>query len=121
MLRQTFRCIYKRKILQKSDTPATALEKITGIINEYLEDDALPFALANKKYRLAIITARARGLVAFRKHLVTKNGIWQLVLYLTISAVDNIYRFVDRVVFYNGFKTAMHFVLNRNSAAITYR
>ena len=50
----------------KSDTPATALEKITGIINEYLEDDALPFALANKKYRLVIITARARGLVAFK-------------------------------------------------------
>ncbi|MFZ1036710.1 MAG: hypothetical protein WAN57_05840 [Smithella sp.] len=87
----------------KSDTPATALEKITGIINEYLEDDALPFALANKKYRLAIITARARGLVAFRNTWLQKLGLVTCFVFNYFSR-DNIYRFADRVVFYNASK-----------------
>ncbi|MFZ1981757.1 MAG: hypothetical protein WAU61_10655, partial [Smithella sp.] len=87
----------------KGDTPATALKKITGIINEYLEDDALPFALANKKYRLAIITARARGLVAFRNTWLQKLGLVTCFVFNYFSR-DNIYRFADRVVFYNASK-----------------
>ncbi|HUN54065.1 MAG TPA: hypothetical protein VMU29_02800 [Smithella sp.] len=87
----------------KNDTPATALEKITGIINEYLEDDALSFALANKKYRLAIITARARGLVAFRNLWLQKLGLATCFVFNYFSR-DNIYRFADRVVFYNASK-----------------
>jgi hypothetical protein len=48
----------------RDDTPSTVLTKLTKLINEYLEDDALPFALLNKNYRLSIITARSSGLVA---------------------------------------------------------
>ena len=33
----------------RADTPAAVLEKLTQIINAYVEDDALPFALAHKK------------------------------------------------------------------------
>ena len=87
----------------REDTPATALEKITGIINEYLEDDALPFALANKKYRLVVITARSRGLVAFQNIWLQKLGLATCFV-LNYFSRDNIYRFADRVVFYNASK-----------------
>jgi hypothetical protein len=87
----------------RKDTPATVLEKITGVINEYLEDDALPFALANKKYRLVVITARARGLVAFENIWLQKIGLITCYVFNYFSR-DNIYRFADRVVFYNGSK-----------------
>jgi hypothetical protein len=87
----------------RKDTSATVLEKITDVINEYLEDDALPFALANKKYRLTIITARARGLVAFENIWLQKLGLATCYVFNYFSR-NNIYRFADRVVFYNGAK-----------------
>jgi hypothetical protein len=87
----------------RKDTPSTVLEKITGVINEYLEDDALPFALANKKYRLTIITARARGLVAFENIWLQKLGLATCYVFNYFSR-NNIYRFADRVVFYHGAK-----------------
>jgi len=87
----------------KDDTPATSLEKITNIINAYLEDDALPFALANKKYRLVIITARARGLVAFKNNGLQKLGLATCFVFNYFSR-ENIYKFADRVVFYNSSK-----------------
>jgi hypothetical protein len=87
----------------KNDTPATSLEKITGIINEYLEDDALPFALANKKYRLVIITARSRGLVAFQNTLLQKLGLVACFVFNYFGR-ENIYKFAERVVFYNASK-----------------
>ena len=90
----------------RKDTPATVLEKITDVINEYLEDDALPFALANKKYRLTIITARARGLVAFENIWLQKLGLATCYVFNYFSR-NNIYRFADRVVFYNGAKAAV--------------
>jgi len=87
----------------KKDTPATILEKLTGVINEYLKDDALPFALANKKYRLVVITARARGLVAFENHWMQKIGLITCYVFNYFNR-NNIYRFAERVVFYNGSK-----------------
>lgn len=87
----------------KKDTPATTLEKITGIINAYLENDALPFALNNKKYRLTIITARSRGLIAFQNVLLQKTGLIFCFL-LNYLSRENIYKFAERVVFYNASK-----------------
>ncbi|MEN6422958.1 MAG: hypothetical protein ABFD76_13530 [Smithella sp.] len=87
----------------KQDTPETLLEKITGIVNEYLEDDALPFALANKKYRLVIITARARGLVAFQNAAIQKLGLATCFV-LNYFSRNNIHKFAERVVFYNASK-----------------
>lgn len=87
----------------KQDTPETLLEKITGIVNEYLEDDALPFALANKKYRLVIITARARGLVAFQNTAIQKLGLATCFV-LNYFSRNNIHKFAERVVFYNASK-----------------
>lgn len=94
---------YINVIYTKKDTPATALEKLTGIINTYLEDDALPFALANKRYRLVVITARARGLVASENQWLQKAGLITGFVFNYFSR-ENIYRFADRVVFYNASK-----------------
>jgi hypothetical protein len=88
---------------KKQDTPATSLEEITNIINAYLEDDALPFALANKKYRLVIITARACGLVAFKNTGLQKLGLTTCFVFNYFSR-ENIYKFAQRVVFYNASK-----------------
>ncbi|MCX5850354.1 MAG: hypothetical protein NTW65_13060 [Deltaproteobacteria bacterium] len=87
----------------REDTPATVLDKMIGVINEYLEDDALPFALANKKYRLVIITARVRGLVAFKNIGLQKLGLITCFVFNYFSR-ENIYKFADRVVFYNASK-----------------
>ena len=87
----------------RADTPATILEKCKNLINLYLEDDALSFALAHKKYRLAVITARARNLVASEKVWLQKTGLIAGYL-LNYFSRNNIYRFADRVVFYQGSK-----------------
>lgn len=85
----------------KADTPATILEKIKGVINLYIEDDALPFALANKKYRLTVITARARNLVASERLWLQKTGL--LACYVSnFFSRSSIYKFADRIVFYHG-------------------
>lgn len=87
----------------RKDTPVTILEKFTHIINAYIEDDALPFALANKRYRLSVIVARARGLVASDKFLLQKSAL--AVCYaLNLFSRKNLYHFADRIVFYNGSK-----------------
>jgi hypothetical protein len=87
----------------KADTPATVLEKLIDIINSYVEDDALPFALAHKKYRLTVITSRTRNLVASEKKWLQKTGLAAGFL-LNFFSRNNIYRFADRVVFYQGAK-----------------
>jgi len=87
----------------RKDTPKTILEKFKKLVNLYLEDDALSFALAHKKYRLVIITARARHLVALEQIWLQKTGLIAAYLFNLFSR-NNIYRFADRVVFYSGAK-----------------
>ncbi|MBP7763620.1 MAG: hypothetical protein K4445_12280 [Deltaproteobacteria bacterium] len=87
----------------REDTPDTILNKFSEIINAYIEDDALSFALASKRYRFSVITARARGLVASESPLLQKSAL--LVCYLlNLISRNAIYTFADRVVFYNGSK-----------------
>ena len=87
----------------RADTPATIREKFKELANLYLEDDALSFALANKKYRLAVITARARNLIASENSWLQKSGLVACYL-LNFFSRSNIYHFADRVVFYSGSK-----------------
>ncbi len=87
----------------RQDTPATILEKFTRIMNEYIEDDALTFALANKQYRLSVITARARGPVASEMPWVQKTSLAACFL-LNLFSRNNLYKFAERVVFYDGSK-----------------
>ncbi|MEN6638401.1 MAG: hypothetical protein ABFC95_04300 [Smithella sp.] len=87
----------------RKDTPATILEKFSHILNAYIEDDALPFALANKRYRLSVITVRSRGLVASENILLQKSALAACYV-LNFFSRNHVYRFADRVVFYNGSK-----------------
>jgi len=87
----------------RNDTPTTGLKKTTHIVNAYLEDDALPFAMANKKYRLVVITARARGLVASENHWLQKTGLLMCLVFNYFSR-NNIHKFAERIVFYNASK-----------------
>lgn len=86
---------------KRKDKPATLLQSLSDIVNAYLEDDALSFALANKKYRLAIIASRARRLVASEIRLVQRLGLGVCFVMNAISH-SLLYGFVERVVFYNG-------------------
>jgi hypothetical protein len=93
----------------RKDTPATVLESLVNLANTYIENDALSFALVNKKYRLAIITARARNLVASELKWIQQMGIGICFLFNAINR-SFIHDFAERVVFYNGPKPP-HFCL----------
>jgi hypothetical protein len=93
----------------RNDTPATVLKSLVNLANTYIEDDALSFALANKKYRLAVITARARNLVASELKWVQHIGLGICFLFNAINR-SYIHDFAERVVFYNG-PTPPHFCL----------
>src|SRR3989339_801003 len=58
----------------RKDTPETVLRSLNAIIDSYIADDALPFALASKQYRLAILTSRAKHLTASDRPWVQKAG-----------------------------------------------
>jgi hypothetical protein len=87
----------------RQDTPATILEKFTHIMNEYIEDDALSFALANKRYRLSVITARARGLVAADTLWLQKTALAACFV-MNFFSRNSLFTFAERVVFYDGSK-----------------
>ncbi|HBH87325.1 MAG TPA: hypothetical protein DDY17_06980 [Syntrophaceae bacterium] len=92
---------YIGTIYKRGDTPQVVLESLKKIVNSYIEDDALPFALANKKYRLTIITARAKNLVASELKWVQQVGLGICFLFNAVNR-SYIHDFAERVVFYNG-------------------
>lgn len=87
----------------RKDRPADVLHSLANVINAYLEEDALSFALDNKQYRLAVITARA-------KHLIVSDMRWLQWCGLGFCFLLNclnrsyLYHAVERVVFYMGAK-----------------
>lgn len=97
---QKLRNAYINAEFTRKDTPDTILAKFSGIINHYIEDDALPFALANKRYRLAVITARARGLTASENPWLQRSALAAGFIMNFISR-GNIHAFAERVVFFN--------------------
>jgi hypothetical protein len=86
---------------KRTDTPATLLQSMGDIINTYLEDDAIPFALANKQYRLSIITCRARRLVASEIKWVQRFGLG-ICFAMNAMSRSLLYGFAERIVFYTG-------------------
>jgi len=85
----------------RNDTPATILQSLTEIVDRYIDDDALSFALTCKPYRLAILTSRAGHLTASERPWVSKLGF---ILCFLANALhpDLIHRFAERTVFYYG-------------------
>jgi hypothetical protein len=103
---KSYRTLMERYIATtytREDTAATILKSINGIINAYLEDDALPFALASRHYRLAVHTVRAKHLIASEKRLLQSLGLGFAFLFNALHR-DAIHRFFERVVFYQGAK-----------------
>jgi len=85
------------------DTPRLVFDALGDVINAYLSEDALSFALANKQYRLAVITVRAKHLLASDIKLIQWTGIGLCFLanWLDRSYLDG---FAERTVFYTGAK-----------------
>ena len=85
----------------RRSTPASLRRSLQETINAFLEDDAIPFALAHDHYRLAVTTARARNLAASETPWVQK---WGLALCYALNRINrrHLFRFFERVVFYSG-------------------
>ena len=85
----------------RRSTPSSLKRSLQDVINAYLEDDAIPFALTHDHYRLAVTTARAKNLTASETPWVQKSG---LALCYALNRLNrrHLFRFFDRVVFYSG-------------------
>ena len=74
----------------RNDTPATILQTLTAIVDRYIDDDALSFALTCKPYRLAI----SRPSVTWRRMIMALFEALSLsgcsdVTLTVISSVSN--------------------------------
>jgi hypothetical protein len=87
----------------RADTAATVLKSLHTIIDAYLEDDALPFAMASKQYRLAVLTVLSKHLLASELRIVQALGLGLFFLFNALNR-QSIHRFFERVVFYQGAK-----------------
>lgn len=85
----------------RTATPRNVLDSLHDIVDSYIEYDAIPFALANNSYRLAITTAKARNLAASEFSAVQRLGLASCYIFNAMS-MSWIARFFERVVFYNG-------------------
>jgi hypothetical protein len=85
----------------RQDTPGTILQSLIEIINATVEDDALPFALASKPYRLAVLTCRVGPLLSSGHPWVQRAGFLSCFLANAIHP-SLLSRFVERVVFFCG-------------------
>jgi hypothetical protein len=92
---------YISMTFSRRDNSGSILRAISNVINDYIEEDALPFALSNKRYRLAIVTARTRNLTASERLLFQGLGMGAAFLFNAFSR-SMIRLFFQRVVFYGG-------------------
>ncbi len=85
----------------RKDSPAAILDSLRAVVDGFIEDDALPFALAGKRYRLAVLTCRMKHLTASERPWLQKAGF---VFSFLANALHPalIRRFAERVVFYSG-------------------
>lgn len=90
---------YSSIVYRRGDGPSEILESIKQVLNEYIEDDAIPFALTNKKYRLSVATARGKTLAGSEVHWIQKIGLYSAFLCNAINR-NLLHRFFERVVFY---------------------
>lgn len=92
---------YIRMSFSREDSARTVMDKLIDVVNAYLEDDALPFALASKQYRLAVVTARSRHLVASETIWIQSSGLLLCFLLNALSR-SRLSSFLERVVFFSG-------------------
>ncbi|MDI9569450.1 MAG: hypothetical protein QM278_01745 [Pseudomonadota bacterium] len=85
----------------RTDHPRSIRKSLISIINRAIENDALPFALNSRRYRLAVITARSRGLAASEHPLPQRLGLAGAFL-ANAARRSWLYKFQERVVFFSG-------------------
>jgi len=85
----------------RADKPLSIRKSLAAIINKTIENDALPFALNHRDYRLAIVTARAKNLTAAGNIFLQRLGFAFSFLGNALSR-SLLYTFFERVVFYSG-------------------
>ena len=84
---------------RRGDSPQQLQGEMQKVVNSYLDSDALPFALAHKRYRLAIVTARARNLAASEIKSIQQLGVGLAFACNAVSA-SLLRWFYEQVVFY---------------------
>jgi hypothetical protein len=91
---------YTAMTIGRGDKPAQVLQSTRDLIDYYIDDDAIPFALTSRKFRLAIMTVRAKGLASSDMKLL--QGLAVGTGFLS-NAVNRrlIHTFFQRVVFHN--------------------
>jgi len=87
--------------LTAQDTRESIREAVSAVINAYIEDDALSFALTNKRFRLAIVTARARHVAAFDMSFIQRPVLAGAFL-ANLCSHAWLYAFFRRIVFHSG-------------------
>jgi hypothetical protein len=92
---------YIAMTFDRAATPRSILESLSNLIDTYVEHDAIPFALANSSYRLAIVTARAKNLTGYDAAAVQRLGLAFSFLANAMN-MSWLNGFFERVVFYNG-------------------
>lgn len=87
----------------RQDSPGVVLNALSEVINAYVAEDALSFALSSKQYRLAVNTVRAKRLLASDRPLIQWLGMGMCFV---ANCLDRSYLdyFAERVVFYMGAK-----------------
>lgn len=103
---------YITSTYSRQDTPKTIQDSLRTIIDAYIEDDALPFALQHSRYRLAIVTARAKHLAASSLPVFQRAAL-ALAYLLNLLNRQWLCRVVEPVIFYTGAKPPA-FVLRPN-------
>ncbi len=84
----------------RKDTPQTILKSLKSIVDSYIEDDGLSFAVASKRYRLSILTARMKNLAASENPFLQRAGFLSIFLANAASA-RLIHNLAERVVFHS--------------------
>lgn len=84
------------------DTPASILKALAGVIDSYVEDDALHFALASSKFRIAITTALAKHVTSSETRFFQASGILAAGIFNTVHP-SLLSFFFDPIVFYSGY------------------
>ncbi|MBN2283785.1 MAG: hypothetical protein JXO48_07835 [Deltaproteobacteria bacterium] len=92
---------YLSLVFSRRDNRRTILRAISNLIDEYVENDALPFALRNRRFRIAVITARSRAMTASEIPPILGAGLGAAFLANAVHS-SLMHRFFSRVVFYNG-------------------
>jgi hypothetical protein len=98
---RAFRDAYIQTTYTPQDTPASILRSYDGLLHAFIEEDALPFALNHKCFRIAITTARARHLVSSHGRVLQGAGL-VLAFAGNLLSRSLLRGFAERVVFYSG-------------------